>query len=101
MIGLTQDALSSGLIGLFGMAKGLIGYLAATASVKFEIKDVFGRLALTASLVLTHGLFLAALHRVLLDPPPPFLPLVLVASTLANTGLGLVLYLALDRVQKQ
>jgi len=101
VIGLTQDALSSGLIGLFGMAKGLIGYLAATASVKFEIEDVFGRLALTASLVLTHGLFLAALHRVLLDPAPPFQLLSLAASTLANTGLGLVLYLALDRLQKQ
>ena len=99
--GLAQDALSSGLIGLFGMAKGLVGYLAATASIKFEIEDVFGRLALTASLVLIHGLFLAALHRVLLEPPPPFQPLALAASTLANAGLGLILYLALDRLQEQ
>ena len=101
VIGLAQDALSSGLIGMFGMAKGLIGYLAATASIKFEIEDVFGRLALTASLVLVHGLVLAALHRVLLAPPPPFQPLALASSTLANAGLGLALYLALDRMQKQ
>lgn len=101
VIGLAQDALSSSLIGMFGMAKALVGYLAATASVKFEIEDVFGRLALTASLVLFHGLVLAVLHRVLLDPPPPFQPLALAASTLANAGLGLALYLALDRMQKQ
>jgi len=100
-IGLLQDALSSGLIGMFGMAKGLVGYLAATASVKFEIEEIFGRLALTATLVLIHGLFLAVLHHVLLAPPPPFNPLELVSGTLVNAGLGLVLFLALDKLRKQ
>ena len=100
-IGLLQDALSSGLIGMFGMAKALVGYLAATSSVKFELEDIFTRLGLTAGLVLIHSLFLALLHRVLLDPPPPFHILDLASSTLINSGFGLILFLSLDRLRKQ
>lgn len=100
-IGLLQDALASGLIGLFGMAKALTGYLAASASVKFELEDLFPRLGLTSSLVLIHGLTLALLHRVLLDPPPPFQFLDFAASVLVNTGFGMVLFLLLDRLRKQ
>ncbi len=100
-IGLLQDALSSGLIGMFGMAKGLIGYLAATASVKFELEDMFARLGLMATLVLVHGVFLAVIHRLLLDPPPPFNILDLLSGTLINAGLGLIIFLALDKLRKQ
>ena len=100
-IGLLQDALSSGLIGMFGMAKGLIGYLAATASVKFELEDMFARLGLMATLVLVHGVFLAVMHRLLLDPPPPFNILDLLSGTLINAGLGLIIFLALDKLRKQ
>lgn len=98
-VGLVQDALSSGLIGMLGMAKGLVGYLAATAAVKFELEGIFGRLALTATLVFIHGIFLAALHSLLLEPPVPFHLLELTSSTLVNAGFGLVLFLALDRLR--
>lgn len=100
-IGLLQDALASGLIGMFGMAKALTGYLAASASIKFELEDLFPRMGLTAALVMTHGLALALLQRVLLDPPPPFQILVLAAGVLVNTGFGMVLFLLLDRLRNQ
>jgi len=100
-IGLLQDALSSGLIGMFGMAKGLIGYLAATASVKFELEDMFARLGLMATLVFVHGVFLAVMQRLLLEPPPPFNLLDLLSGTLINAGFGLIIFLALDKLRKQ
>ena len=100
-IGLLQDALASGLIGMFGMAKALTGYLAASASIKFELEDLFARMGLTATLVTVHGLALALLHRVLLDPPPPFQVLEFAAGVLVNTGFGMVLFLLLDRLRKQ
>ncbi len=100
-VGLLQDALSSGLIGMFGMAKGLVGYLAATATVKFELDHIFGRLALTATLVFIHGLTLAAVQQILLDAPAHFDLLELASSVLVNTGCGLVLFLALDKLRKQ
>lgn len=100
-IGLLQDALASGLIGMFGMAKALVGYSAASASIKFELENLLPRLSLTSALVLLHELFLAFLHHVLLDPHPPFQFLELGASVLINTGFGMILFLLLDRLRKQ
>jgi len=99
-LGLLQDALSNGYIGIFGMAKALIGYLAASASVKFELDDVVARLALTALLVPVHSLVLLALQRALLEVPPPFQPLEMASGVLVNVGLGLVLFQVLDRFRR-
>ncbi len=99
-VGLLQDALSSGLIGVFGMAKGLVGYLAASASVRFELDDLFGRLALTATLVPIHAVFLKLLQRALLETPPPWQALDLVSGSLVNIGLGLILFQVLDRFRR-
>lgn len=99
-LGLLQDALSNGYIGIFGMAKALIGYLAASASVKFELDDVVARLALTALLVPVHSLALLALQRGLLEVPPPFQPLEMASGVLVNVGLGLVVFQVLDRFRR-
>jgi rod shape-determining protein MreD len=99
-MGLAQDALSNGFIGVFGMAKALTAYLAATASFKFELDEVLARLGLTALLVPVHGLFLLVLQRGLLEAPPPFQPLDLLSGALVNVGLGLVLFQLLDRFRR-
>ena len=99
-MGLVQDALSNGFIGVFGMAKALTAYLAASASFKFELDEILARLALTAILVPVHGLFLFALQRGLLEVPPPFQPFDLLSSALVNVGLGLILFHLLDRFRR-
>lgn len=99
-IGLLQDALSHSYIGIFGMAKALIAYLAASASVKFELDEVLARLALTGILVPAHSLALLALERGLVEVPPPFQPLDLASGVLVNVGLGLVLFQVLDRFRR-
>jgi len=99
-MGLAQDALSNGFIGIFGMAKALTAYLAASASFKFELDEVLARLGLTAILVPVHGMFLVALQRGLLESPPPFQPWDLLSSALLNVGLGLILFHLLDRLRQ-
>jgi len=99
-MGLVQDALSNGFIGVFGMAKALTAYLAASASFKFELDEILARIALTAILVPVHGLFLFALQRGLLEVPPPFQPFDLLSSALVNVGLGLILFHLLDRFRR-
>ncbi len=96
-LGLVEDALSHGYLGMFGMAKALVGYLAASAAAQFNVESLFARSAVAAGLVLIHNLAMAGLHRALLDPPPPFLPLDLVTSVLVNVALSLVLFPLLDR----
>lgn len=97
VIGLLQDALSHGYIGIFGMAKALVGYLAASSSLRFELESIVARILLTVFFVAIHGLAIAGLDHVLLEPPLPFEPLTLASSILVNVALGLILFVILDR----
>lgn len=99
-VGLLQDAFTNGPIGVFGMAKAVVGYLAATASVKFDLEQLLARLLLIISLVAVHTLFLSALQQGLLEFPPPFEPLNLLTTLLVNVGLGLILFQLLDRLRQ-
>lgn len=99
-VGLLQDAFSNGPIGIFGMAKALVGYLGASASVKFDLEQLLARLVLMAVLVPVHGAFLLALEHGLLEFPPPFRPLDFVTGVLVNVGLGLILFQVLDRLRR-
>jgi len=96
-LGLLQDALTHGYIGIFGIAKTLVGYLAASASVRFNLESMLARSVMTGVFVLVHGLCLVGLQRVLLEPPPPFQPLDLATSVLVNVALGMMVFLLLDR----
>jgi rod shape-determining protein MreD len=96
-LGLLQDALAHGYIGTYGIAKTLVGYLAASASARFELESILARSVLTGVFVLIHSLCLAGLQHALLEFPPPFRPLDMASSVLVNVALGLVIFLLLDR----
>ena len=96
-LGLMQDALSHGYIGMFGMAKALVGYLAASAAIRFNVESLFARSVVTASLILLHNLCMAGLQHALLDSPPAFMALDLVSAVLVNVALSLIVFPVLDR----
>jgi rod shape-determining protein MreD len=96
-LGLMQDALSHGYLGMFGMAKALAGYLAASAAVRFNLESLFARCLLTGFLVLLHNLCMAGLQHALLDSPPAFIPLDLATGVLVNVALSLIVFQVLDR----
>jgi len=85
-LGLLQDALSHGYIGIYGIAKACAGYLAAWAST-----------VLTGVFVFVHNLCYAVLQHVLLEAPPPFQPLAIASAVLVNVALGLIIFQILDR----
>ena len=99
-VGLLQDALSHGYIGIFGIAKAITGYLAASASTRFELESLLARTVLTGVFILVHNLCLAALQHVLLDAPPPFQPIATASAVLVNVALGLILFQILDRFRR-
>jgi rod shape-determining protein MreD len=98
-VGLLQDALSHGYIGMFGMAKALVGYMAAWGSVKFNLEHTLPRFFLTGSLILVHSLILVGLRLALLEVPPSQ-PLDLASTVLVNVALALILFQALDRFKQ-
>ena len=97
VLGLLQDALSHGYLGMFGMAKAVVGYLAAAAAMRFNFDTLFARCVATASLVIIHDLCMTALQHALLDSPPPFVPLDRASSVLVNVALSLIFFPILDR----
>jgi rod shape-determining protein MreD len=100
MLGLLQDALSHGFIGIFGIAKAIVGYLAATASTRFELESLVTRTVLTGVFILAHNLCVTALQRILLEAPPRFQPLATASSVLVNVALGLIIFQILDRFRR-
>ena len=98
-LGLMQDALSHGYVGMFGMAKALVGYLAASAASRFNVESLFARSVVTASLILLHNLCMAGLQHALLDSPPAFMALDLATAVLVNVALSLIVFPVLDGVR--
>lgn len=99
-LGVLQDALSHGYIGIFGIAKAVVGYLAASASTRFELESLVGRTVLTGVFVLVHNLCVAALEHALLETPPAFQPAALASAVLVNAALGLLLFQVLDHFRR-
>jgi len=99
-LGLIQDALAHGFIGFLGMAKSLVGYLAAAAGVRFDPEQLLPRSLLTGLLVLIHDLSVLGLRRALLEFPPPFEPWNVAISVMVNVALGLILFQLLDRFKQ-
>ena len=99
-IGILQDALSRGPIGLFGMAKTLVAYVAAWASSKFNLEQPVARFLLVGVCVIIHSLSLLALEHGLLDSAPPIELLDLASVVLVNVALSLVLFPMLDRFKR-
>ena len=99
VLGILQDALSHSYLGMFGVSKALVGYLAAWASVKFDPEHPVARFGLVGVFVLIHNLLMAALDQ-LLPAPPPLAPLDLASAVLINVAIALVLFQALDRFKR-
>jgi len=96
-LGLMQDALSHGYLGMYGMSKAVVGYLAAAAAMRFNFETLFARCVMTGALVVVHDLCFSGLQHALLDSPPPFLPLERASAILFNMALALILFPLLDR----
>jgi rod shape-determining protein MreD len=99
-LGLLQDTLTHGYIGIFGIAKAITGYLAASASTRFELESLVTRTVLTGVFVLVHNLCLYGLQHVLLEAPPPFQPIATASAVMMNVALGLILFQILDRFRR-
>lgn len=65
-IGLVQDSLSHHPLGMFGIVKTLVGYFAASVSVRFDVDNPVMRLLLAFFFFFFHQLFYWILARALL-----------------------------------
>jgi rod shape-determining protein MreD len=99
-IGVLQDAVSGGYIGLFGIAKTIVGFGASSIGGRLDVEHPISRVVLTFLFFHLHQIVLALCHRLLIGEAAPFFSLALLLAALINAVLALVLFPLLDRLRK-
>jgi rod shape-determining protein MreD len=100
IIGLLQDSLSKTPLGLFGIAKTIIGYLASSIGARLDTEHPAARFALTAGFFVLHQGIVVLIQKLLLAQPQTWFTMRLLSACLINSILGVFLYYALDRLRK-
>jgi rod shape-determining protein MreD len=101
-IGLLQDSLSGPTIplGLYGIAKTIIGYLASSIGARLDTEHPAARFALTILFFGLHQGILVLERRILLAQPEVWFTMHLGIAALVNAAVGVLLFTLLDRLRK-
>ena len=98
VIGLFQDGLTNHPFGVNGIAKGIIGYIAANIGFAVDMDNLLNRAVLNFTFSLFHsGLLYLITRWVLADPTVRVLPLHELLRAVANTVVAIPLFYLLDR----
>ncbi|MCL6481804.1 MAG: rod shape-determining protein MreD [Firmicutes bacterium] len=100
VIGLLQDGLTGHLIGLFGLAKTVVGFGASSLGGRIDVDHPLARLVLGGLFYLLHEGIYEVAQRLLLGQVSAFLTTYLLLATLLNALLAVLLFPALDRLRR-
>jgi rod shape-determining protein MreD len=99
VIGLAQDSLGRSAIGLYGIAKTLVGYLASSFGSRIDVEHPLSRFSLTALFFLFHQLAYTLTQRILLAQSEPYFTTHLWISAGLNALVAVALFPLLDRLR--
>jgi rod shape-determining protein MreD len=98
-MGLFEDALSHHAIGVNGIAKTVVGFLAASVGVRIEVENHVVRMLLSFSLSLLSSAIYLFVYRVLLGMMVEWSWLTELMRAVGNSLIAVVLFPVLDRLQ--
>jgi rod shape-determining protein MreD len=100
--GLLQDSLSGPTVplGLYGIAKTIIGYLASSIGARLDTEHPAARFATTMIFFVVHQGFVTLTRRVLLAEPEPWFTLRLLIAAALNAVVAVLVFALLDRLRK-
>lgn len=99
-VGMAQDLLSNNPVGLFGMAKTLVGFAASSLSARLDTDRPVPRLLLLFVFVHVHQVIVASIQGLLLGEAGEFLGLRVLEAALVNALAGVLGFHVLDRFRK-
>src|SRR5438876_3755347 len=101
-VGLMQDSLSGPTVplGLFGIAKTVIGYLASSLGARLDTEHPAARFALTSTFFVAHQGLIVVTRRLLLAQTEPCFNMHLIFAALINGLVAVFLFLLLDRLRR-
>jgi rod shape-determining protein MreD len=101
LIGTIQDAIAEVPIGLNGIAKTIIGFLASSLGVKLDVDNPGSRFLMTFVFFLVHRVVYVVISLALLGANEPFWWTHTLVASLANGLLAVVLFALLDRLKQR
>jgi rod shape-determining protein MreD len=101
VIGMAQDGLSgANPIGLFGIAKTLVGYLASTIGARLDVEHPASRMVLAFTFFHLHNLVVVLTRRWLLAQAVPLMSVRVLVASLVAALLAWPLFALLDRLRQ-
>lgn len=101
LIGIFQDALTHQPIGLYGISKTVIGFLASSLGIKLDVENAGARLLLTLVFYVVHEVIYFTIARGLVSLHLEWSWTHELGSAVANAVLGVFLYAMLDRLKQR
>lgn len=101
VIGIAQDALTRQPLGIFGICKSIIGYLAASLGVRIDTENPGTRLLLTFGFIFLHSGMYWLLVRRLLAQPFPWSWVHELIRAAVNSLVAVALFMLLDRAKRR
>lgn len=101
IIGLVQDMLGSREIGIYGIAKTVVGYGASSLGVKLDVENAGARFLVTLGFYLVHSAVYFTVARGLVNSTQHWSWPHGVLAGLVNAFLGVILYFVLDRFKQR
>ncbi len=101
VIGILQDALGhDSPIGLYGIAKTFVGYVASSVGARIDTEHPASRFGLIFILFHFHQAVLAITERALLNQPARFFTPRLLLDSLVTAAFGVLIFSLLDRLRR-
>jgi rod shape-determining protein MreD len=99
-IGILQDSLSHTPLGLYGIAKTLVGYVASSIGARIDVEHSISRFLLTVGFFHFHHAVFVLTRRLLLGQREPYLTVPLLIASLVNGVIAIGLFPLLDKLRK-
>jgi rod shape-determining protein MreD len=101
VIGLLQDSLSRTPVGLYGIAKTSVGYVASSIGARLDVEHPVARFLLTIGFVLFHhAIFALTSHFLLAQRVETYVTVPILIASVVNACIAIVLFPLLDRFRK-
>jgi len=99
-IGIAQDSLSHTPIGLYGIAKTIVGFIASSIGARLDVEHPLARCLLTFGFFHLHNAVFVFISRLLLARPEPYLETRVIVASIVSSLLTIVLFPLLDKLRK-
>ena len=100
IIGVAQDSLSHTPIGLYGICKTIVGFVASSIGARLDVEHPLARCLLTFLFFHLHNAVFVFISRLLLARPEPYLETRIITASIVSSLLTIALFPLLDKLRK-